>query len=92
MCPGSGSKTPSSLAMRPLDRIAFYLIQIEGNQRPAQAGNIAVALKLAQQQGVLAVALGPSEGRLQNVADSERGRLDQGLLLPILAASADHFP
>jgi hypothetical protein len=44
MCPGSGSKTPSSLAMRPLDRIAFYLIQIEGNQRPAQAGNIAVAL------------------------------------------------
>jgi hypothetical protein len=26
------------------ERIAFYLIQIEGNPRPAQAGNIAVAL------------------------------------------------
>jgi hypothetical protein len=27
-----------------LERIAFNLIQIEGNPRPAQAGNIAVAL------------------------------------------------
>jgi hypothetical protein len=28
-----------------LERISFNLIQIEGNPRPAQAGNIAVALK-----------------------------------------------
>jgi hypothetical protein len=42
--PVSGPLSAAKEQLYCLERIAFNLIQIEGNPRPAQAGNIAVAL------------------------------------------------